>query len=37
MQKKKSEVNLSEFIYRLLHEDFSSIVETNTVCICSDD
>ena len=26
-----SEVNLSAFIYRLFHEDFSSIIRTNTV------
>ena len=28
---KISGVNLSAFIYRLCHEDFSSIIETNTV------
>ena len=30
---KISEINLSAFIYRLFHEDFSSIVGINTVLI----
>ena len=33
---KMSEVDLSAFIYRLFHEDFSSIVGTNTVLHCAD-
>ena len=28
---KISKLNLSVFIYRLFHEDFSSVIETNTV------
>ena len=32
---KISEVNLSTFIYRLFHEDFSSIIGTNTVAYAS--
>ena len=31
---KMSEVKLSAFIYRLFHEDFSSIVQMNTVDDC---
>ena len=36
---KITEVNLSAFVYKLFHEDFSPIIETNLgVCeICSDD
>ena len=29
-----SEVNFSAFIYRLLHEDISQIIGTNTVSVC---
>ena len=33
---KDTEVNLSAFIYRVFHEDFSSIIGTNTILvICS--
>ena len=32
---KMSEVKLSAFTYRLLHEDFSSIVRINTVADCA--
>ena len=31
INKKDSKVNLSAFIYRLFHENFSSIIGTNTV------
>ena len=31
---KISEVTFSAFVYRLFHEDFSSVIRTNTDCVC---